>query len=101
MKTLQDILLKADHQPWNFALFLPPEKPWSLDSRCMTLDADDCDEDEVYPEAAARGLSYVIGIQDVQSIVENARQQKPEAEADDLFQAFTYYLNNDAFIVFE
>lgn len=46
------------------------------------------------------GLSDTLGIQDIQSIVENAKLQKPNASVGDLLSAFVFYMENDAFINF-
>lgn len=44
--------------------------------------------------------TYVMSIQDMQSIVENAKQQKNNISVDELVEAFKYYYEHDAYIEF-
>ena len=46
------------------------------------------------------GLLCCIGIQAVQQVVDNARQQLQNCSVEQLFDAFLYYYDNDAFIEF-
>ncbi len=99
---LRTVLEKATSLTWSDALFMPPDRPRSLDTPCIVHDADDVEDDDLdLPNVAiSHAFDYVIGIQTVQSIVENARLQKADASIDDLFNAFEYYLGHDAFITF-
>lgn len=46
------------------------------------------------------GLPLSIGIQDIQQVIDNARQQVEDYSIEQLFEAFLYYYDNDAFIEF-
>lgn len=94
----KEVLLNADKLPWEDSLFLPKDKNWSLDSLGYLFNLDDLDEDEEVPKFAIdNNLIYVLSIADIQDIVDNTNQQRQCSELD-LFQAFLYYYNNDAFI---
>jgi hypothetical protein len=100
---LIDVLLNSESYVWSDALFLMKDENWTLDSKCTVLDPDDV-EDDVDEEprfAAENNMRYALSIQDIQSIVENARQQNDQCTENDLLQAFLYYFKNDAFIEFD
>lgn len=42
---------------------------------------------------------YVLDIQTVKGIIKNISEQKAECTDNDLFEAFLYYYDNDAFLV--
>ncbi|MBC8061296.1 MAG: hypothetical protein H7Y18_11595 [Clostridiaceae bacterium] len=46
-------------------------------------------------------MKYVLSMQDIQSIVDNANQQHVDCTENELYQAFLYYYDNDAFILFD
>lgn len=104
---LKNILNNANELPWNEYLFLPSDKNWSLKSVCSVINWDDLDEDELEDNgdtpkiAIDNNLIYVLDIATTQDIVNNAKQQRPQCSVPDLFEAFMYYYNNDAFILFE
>jgi hypothetical protein len=97
---LRDILVHTNDYSWDDSLFLPEDKHWTLNSPCAVLNMDDLEDDEDVPQfAATNKLIYVLGIQDVQDIANNAREQNPNCSAKNLFNAFLYYYKHDAFIV--
>jgi hypothetical protein len=98
---LKNILNNASSLSWKDSLFLSDDENWSLDSLCYLFDLDDLDEDEEIPKYAFdNNLMYVLGISDIQDIVDNAKQQVSQCSDSDLFKAFLYYYKNDAFISF-
>jgi hypothetical protein len=97
----RDILNNASSLSWKDSLFLPNDKNWSLDTTCYLFDLDDLEDDEEIPQyAIENNLMYVLSISDIQDIVDNAKQQRPQCSELELFQAFLYYYKNDAFISF-
>ena len=87
--------------PWNFAVYLPRNSDWSLQTSAEVLDPNDCSDDQEDPPlATANSLRYALSVHDIQSIVENAQQQLPSADLGDLLRAFNYDLRHDAFIQF-
>ncbi|GKW22344.1 hypothetical protein ACI51Z_16310 [Pectobacterium carotovorum] len=101
-KNLREILRGAESIDWRLALYLPKDvSSWSLDSLVMVEDPDDVDSDdpdedpEVVKDA---GYRYVMGIQSIQGIVNNANLQNNNVLDEDFFKAFIYYFENDAFI---
>ncbi|WP_066060011.1 DUF7716 domain-containing protein [Robertmurraya korlensis] len=104
---LKTVFKNINFLPWNEYLFLPKDKNWSLDSLCSIINWDAMDEEEIGDDgdtpifATDNNLIYVFDIATVQDIVDNAKQQLPEPTEAQLFEAFMYYFNNDAFISFE
>lgn len=45
-----------------------------------------------------KDLRYALQFSDVQGIVCNAKQQLPNSDENELFRAFEFYVDNDAFI---
>ena len=98
---LQDILSSPETLHWAHGLYMPRDSEWDLETPCLVWDVDDCEADSDEPkEAVDRGFKYVLGIQAVQGIVQNARTQLPRASSTDLLNAFIYYFEHDAFIDF-
>jgi hypothetical protein len=96
---LDEVLATVDTLPWNLALFTPKSGEWSLDTTAAVLDPDDAAEDEEEPRFARDlGLKYVLGIQAVQDVAENARAQKPNIDLEGLLGALRYYYEHDAFV---
>ena len=102
MITIKDVLMGAANLLWSDSLFLPEGKKWGLETKGLVWDPDDVDsdEDEVPRIAEENGLLCHIGIQAIQQVVDNARQQLRNCSVEQLFDAFLYYYDNDAFIEF-
>lgn len=88
---------------WSDALFLPENEVWCGITDGMVLEPDDVEEEEdEIPEIAKKGhLIFVLSIQTLQSIIENAYEQKNNCTEDELLRAFLYYYDNDAYINLE
>jgi hypothetical protein len=106
LSTLREVLTHCDI-PWDAWLFLPESIPWVLDSEALIARMDEVPPEGAYspkagyPERAlAKGLLAALDTSTVQDIVANARQQRPDADEQDLLRAFLYYYGNDAFIDF-
>ena len=99
---LRDVLLNSETFPWKAALYLSKSDNWQLSSACAVLirnlDREDIDEEPEF--AVVNDLRYALQFSDVQGIVCNAKQQLPNVDEDELFRAFKYYVDNDAFIDF-
>ena len=100
--TLEQVLSQVETFSWTHALYADRSAPLSLGTHCLVHDPDDVETDDDDPPnvVATAGVAYVIGIQDVKDILQNAKHQVPEASAADLFIAFHFYIERDAFIVF-
>ena len=99
---IKEVLLNVESYEWSDSLFLPDSEEWTLETKGIIWDPDDveCDEDEVPKIAEKNGLFCGLDITTIQEIVDNARQQNVNCDAEYLFEAFLYYWNNDAFISF-
>jgi hypothetical protein len=101
----EDVLATIATRSVRAWVYLPSHRNWSLDSESATLESDEVPpelEDEPYagvPEVAKQhSLMQVVPVATLQDIVSNALQQKPDATPQELFAAFNFYYNNDAFI---
>lgn len=98
---LGEVLSNPDDFSWRHSLFMPPDRPWTLETPVLVEDGDDVEEDEDLPRSVVeRKFRYVLTMQSVQDIVVNARLQKPSANLAELLAAFVYYFENDAFKAF-
>ena len=96
---LGDVLQHPEAFVWSDALYAPPGADLSPSLPVLVWDVDDVDEDTDLPaEAVTSGYDYVLSIQDVQSVVANARDQRPGATLDDLTVALKHYVGTDAFV---
>jgi len=101
LASLGDVLGSPGRYPWDGSLFLPRDEVWTLQSKCAVIrDEITIYESDEHPFANEQGLSLALGVASVQDIVENAKQQLPEANPEQLLSAFLYYYDNDAFIEF-
>jgi hypothetical protein len=87
-------------------LFLPKDRQWTLESPAAVLELNEVppgteNEEEVEtPELAkSHGLKRVLLSVDIQGIIDNARQQKSDVDLNEIFGAFLYYYEFDAFKV--
>ncbi len=99
---IKDVLINAPNLLWSDSLFLPDTLVWELETQVVICDPDDVEseDDEVPKIAKEMGLPLSIGIQDIQQVVDNARQQVEDCSIEQLFEAFLYFYDNDAFIEF-
>jgi hypothetical protein len=85
-------------------LFLPQDERWTLDAPAVLLELNAVppgtkNEKEVEtPELAkSHHLKRVLLGADIQGIIDNARQQKPDVDLDEIFSAILYYWEFDAY----
>ena len=102
LHSFRNVLLNAEQFPWNASLYLPKVEQWELSSSCavLTPDLERQALDEEPEFAKINNLCYVLHFSSIQDIVSNAKQQLPNADEKKIFQAFQFYLKNDAFIEF-
>ncbi|RQS92485.1 hypothetical protein [Burkholderia contaminans] len=89
-------------RPGDFAgwLYLPP-MPWSLDTEgVFAEDAEDAEDDAVPAVANQPGWRITLDSATIEDIVINAHDQIDEPTIAQLFDAFVFYVENDAFILF-
>ncbi|RGE19262.1 hypothetical protein [Leucobacter sp. wl10] len=99
--TLAEVLRTAAVLPWDHALYVSAGAgALTEETPVLVWDVDDVVDDGSDLPAAARalGYEYLIGIQDVRGVVENARAQRPAPTIADLLAALRYYVAHDAFI---
>ncbi|KVU73227.1 hypothetical protein WK73_17190 [Burkholderia ubonensis] len=80
-------------------LYLPPT-PWTLDTvGAFAPDTTDPDEDTVPDIAKQPGWRITLDSATIEDIVINAHEQVDDPGILQLFDAFVYYVENDAFIL--
>jgi len=98
--TIREVLeQKGEFFGW---LFLP-SKPWTLDTNGLFIQEDkDSDPSEPFPPIIVEPcrLSAVLDWASIEDIVLNAKEQVGRPSVDNLFKAFIFYIENDAFITF-
>lgn len=100
--TLSELLANVEQIDPTYELYMPKQEAWTLDTPCSVIgyeDYADAEEDPQY--ALENNLVYVFGIETVRSIVSNARLQKAEVSLKELYDAFIYYYDHDAFLILE
>jgi hypothetical protein len=90
--SLKEVLLKANELPWDHDLYLNQGDNISIDSPAIVINDDEVESIEL------ENMKYIIGISSIQGVVENIRQQVNSPNLNQLFEAFEYYIENDAFI---
>lgn len=89
-------------RPGDFAgwLYLPP-MPWTLDTEgVFSEDTMDADDDAVSAIANQPGWRITLDSATIEDIVINAHDQVDEPTVGQLLDAFVFYVENDAFILF-
>ncbi|MGF6191763.1 DUF7716 domain-containing protein [Serratia sp. 2723] len=102
--TIRDVLLHPKKNPEGW-FYLPSEKQaWSLDTLgIFSLDSYDypADSDEYIPKQAKEdGWIEILDNGAIEEVVDNAHEQLGKVSDDELFKAFVFYYENDAFIEF-
>lgn len=99
---LYDVLVNAESLPWNESLYLPEDSSaWNSTTEVIIESADAFDEyDETdNPVAMANmGYAYTLSCSDLISISKNLKEKHPAPAFEKLFEAFEFYLDNDAFL---
>jgi len=101
--TLREALLRTMHHPEEHLGFLYlPHQPWTLDTSVAFFDFDiDPNMDQTSEFIKQKGWKETLDTDLIDQVIFNAKAQKPEVDLDELLQAFTYFVNHDAFMVFE
>lgn len=105
--TLRDVLLSNDI-PWDSWLYLPEFVEWHIDSRAFMEKSEEVPpEEEDLPKAGypiyaiEHELMQALDGGTLSEIIENAKSQLTNPIAEELFGAFIYYYDNDAFLRFK
>ena len=99
LQTLADVLRSVDKFPWNRAIYVAGEYPWSVHTVAAVLDAAEIEDTNKKAELAEKyGLCYALNIETVQDIVHSAKRQVPEPDVEFLVDSFNYYWKYDAFL---
>lgn len=98
--SIREVLQEPEmHSGW---LYLP-EQPWTLETQgVFVVDDKDVDPDEDLVPAIVQENNWqeVLDSDTIEDVVENAKAQVVSPTVSQLFEAFIYYVENDAFIDF-
>lgn len=99
--SIRDILQKKDvYDGW---LYLPL-KPWNLDTQGVFVKSDknaDPSSDDHIPEIVKKSnWKVTLDSEGIEDIISNAEDQLSSPTIENLFEAFLFYMENDAFIEF-
>ncbi|WP_155736592.1 DUF7716 domain-containing protein [Variovorax paradoxus] len=101
---MQKISLKeAIEEIENFKgwLYLSPP-PWSVESEGFFYSTDvdllPVDEKKIRDEFEAQGWKSTVSKEDIEDIIENTKNQIEDPSIDQLFEAFNFFYENDAYI---
>ena len=88
---LRTILDNIQSYPWDATLYLKGQHRWTPETFGVVLspDRNPAEEDE---------FQHALSLQQVQDVIENAKNQKPDVDTEQLVEALNYYFRNDAFI---
>ena len=82
-----------------------PPKPWSLDTKGVFVIIDeniDPNSEGHIPEIVkVNGWVETLDVNSIEDVIDNAKAQLIVPSLDDLFEAFVFYIDNDAFIQFK
>ncbi len=86
-------------------VYLPNNDEWTLESKSAVLESEEVPPElESVPDAGVpafaidNSLMQALPVSEVQDIVNNAKQQKTDISIDEIFEAFLYYYDNDAYM---
>jgi hypothetical protein len=103
--TLREALVISQQVPpvYRGWLFLPPQ-PWTLETVGVFFDLDKnagAEVDQTPEDIQSKKLTLTLDSNLIEDVISNARAQRPDVTIDELLAAFTYYVNNDAFLRFD
>ncbi|CDG19899.1 conserved protein of unknown function [Xenorhabdus poinarii G6] len=102
--SISEILLVPEANPEGWFYLPPDESSWNLKTEgVFSLDSADFppDSDEFLPiQAKENGWVETLDNGLIEEVVENAKAQLGNPSIDDLFNAFIFYFQHDAFIEF-
>ncbi len=100
--SLFDVFLRRGDLSWRDALYLPRDKSlWGKSCEAIIAypdDFDDYDNEDNPVELSNIGYRYDLLCDDLASIVNNTREQGATPDEGLIYDAFIYYLENDAFL---
>jgi hypothetical protein len=105
--TFSDVLTRIFEMSGKAWVYLPRKRPWGLECESDIFESvevppelEDIPDAGIPDQAKLRGLMPVLPVATMQEIVFNAKAQRPHATQGDLFDAFAFYYEHDAFIEF-
>ncbi|WPH23686.1 DUF7716 domain-containing protein [Variovorax paradoxus] len=82
-------------------LYLGP-RPWTLGSQgffySANLDLSPVDEKKIRDGFEAQGWKSTLSKEDIEDVIENTKDQIEDPSIDQLFEAFNFFYENDAYI---
>lgn len=102
--SIKDVLSYPEKNPETWFYLPPNSKEWNLNTKgVFSLDSFDFppDSDEFLPEQVKNnGWIETLDGAGIEDVIDNVNDQLVNPSLDHLLQAFIYYFENDAFLVF-
>ncbi len=97
---LIEVLKNIDVFHFAHVIYLKGNGPWGSSDPCAVADPDESEDPGDIPPKLAKdnGLRYILEVQDVKSIRDNAIQQVGGVSDKQLLDAFHFYVENDAYL---
>lgn len=98
---LKEVILELDKLSWKYWVYSESYEEFNGEIKCLVLDVDNVDlgSDNFIPlEAEKRSYRELISVQDLQSVVENARLVLKNNQEEYLIRAVEFYIENDAYL---
>lgn len=99
LRKLIDVLRQSEALSGDDIIYVQVASPWSAETLCAVIVEDEDNRDVLPPFAVENGLEQTLDGFQTQDVVSNAAQQKSELTDSDLINAFRFYFERDAFIV--
>ena len=106
MYMLSDAIREYKSHPNNTWLYLPSNNQWIHSSMAAVMEMKEVPPEMEDDDIAGRpqyaidnNLIEVIESQTLKSIIDNLIVQNPSASEEDMFNAFIFFYENDAFII--
>jgi hypothetical protein len=99
LQILLNVLKQPDKFNWTHSLFICGKIPYVANSNCAVLNEDELESStDISGFISENGLKYALGIQQLQDVVKNLKNQEPNPTDAELVKAFNFYLQNDAYL---
>ncbi len=100
---LQEVFSQTCEGMYDGWLYLP-QGPWTLVTEGIFLDQSvDAHPDEPFPPKILEPLQLkaTLDAAGIEDVISYARQQREPCLLDDMLRSFVFYLENDAFLLFD
>lgn len=100
-RRILDVLMDEQNNP-NGWFYLPePINQWTLETIGIFVDDEYGEEEDQTQQLLDNGWVETLETTMIEDVIDNAKEQKEYLTPEDLFQAFIFFVDNDAFLSFK